>query len=105
MLGIGRENRIQQFSRTTFQELIDFLIINSKAIVTFPLVPISEAGSRSHIRIKNIRLHSEGVVGRLEYECHVQGVSGQKSWQSQAWLHPVSWRGIKMSFRDFALYF
>lgn len=79
MLGTGRESRIQQICRTTFQKLIDFLIISSKLIVAFPLVPISKAGSHSHTRFKKIRLNSEGVLGRLGYEFHVQSVSGQKS--------------------------
>lgn len=79
-MGIDRESRIQQIFRTTFQKFIDFLIINSKLLVTFPLVPISKDGNHSHIRIKKIRLNSEGVLGWLEYEYHVQSVSGQKSW-------------------------
>lgn len=74
MLGIGRESGLQQFLGTTFQELIHFLIIHSEVIVTFPLLPISEAGSHSHRRITKIRLNSKGGVGRLEYVRHLRGV-------------------------------
>lgn len=73
-LGIVRESGLRQFLGTTFQELIHVLIIHSEVIVTFPLLPISGAGSHSHIRITKIRLNSKGGVGRLEYMRHLRGV-------------------------------
>lgn len=69
MLGTDRESGLQQFFGTPFQELVH-LIIHSEVIVTFPLLPISKAGSRSHI-ITKIRLSSKGSVGRLEYVHHL----------------------------------
>ena len=45
--------------------------MNSEVIVTFPLLPISEAGSHSQIRTTKIRLNSSGGVGRLEYVRHL----------------------------------
>lgn len=74
LLGTGRaewaSTVVENFSGTN-----SFLfIINSEAIVPFPLLPISEAGSHSPVRITQIRLNSKGDVGRLECMRHPQGV-------------------------------